>query len=113
MGEMYDGEGRFFFVLHARDGGKTWEQFRTPSRATHSTQFLDVFNGWTAAFVPREGGADAVIYDTTLMRTDNGGMSWRNDFIAKGRRIRGVFFPSPTKGWAVGDRGMILRYEER
>jgi photosystem II stability/assembly factor-like uncharacterized protein len=112
-GEMYDGEGRFFFVLHTRDGGKTWEQFRTPSRATHSTQFLDLANGWTAAFAPREGGAEAVVYDTTLMRTDNGGMSWRNDFIAKGRRIRGVFFLSPTKGWAVGDRGMILRYEEK
>jgi photosystem II stability/assembly factor-like uncharacterized protein len=112
-GEMYDGEGRFFFALHTRDGGKTWEQFRTPSRATHSTQFLDPTNGWTAAFAPREGGAEAVVYDTTLMRTDNGGMSWRNDFIARGRRIRGVFFLSPTKGWAVGDRGMILSYEEK
>ncbi|MGE0127990.1 MAG: YCF48-related protein [Blastocatellales bacterium] len=112
-GEMYDGEGRFFFALHTRDAGKTWEQFRTPSRATHSTQFLDLTNGWTAAFAPREGGAEAVVYDTTLMRTDNGGMSWRNDFIARGRRIRGVFFLSPTKGWAVGDRGMILSYEER
>ncbi|MCG3159938.1 MAG: Ycf48-like protein [Acidobacteria bacterium] len=112
-GEMYDGEGRFFFVLHTRDAGKTWEQFRTPSRATHSTQFLDMYNGWTAAFAPREGGAEAVVYDTTLMRTDNGGMSWRNDFIARGRRIRSVFFLSPTKGWAVGDRGMILSYEEK
>jgi photosystem II stability/assembly factor-like uncharacterized protein len=112
-GEMYDGEGRFFFALHTRDGGKTWEQYRTPSRATHSTQFLDLANGWSAAFAPREGGAEAVVYDTTLMRTDNGGMSWRNDFTARGRRIRGVFFLSPTKGWAVGDRGMILRYEEK
>ncbi|MGH9843644.1 MAG: YCF48-related protein, partial [Blastocatellia bacterium] len=112
-GEMYDGEGRFFFVLHTKDGGKTWEQYRTPSRATHSTQFLDLANGWSAASAPREGSAEAVVYDTTLMRTDNGGMSWRNDFIAKGRRIRGVFFLSPTKGWAVGDRGMILRYEEK
>ncbi len=112
-GEMYDGEGRFFFALHTRDGGKSWEQFRTPSRATHNTQFLDLTNGWTAAFAPREGGADAVVYDTTLMRTDNGGMSWRNDFVARGRRIRGVFFLTPAKGWAVGDRGMILRYEEK
>ncbi|MGH9766241.1 MAG: YCF48-related protein [Blastocatellia bacterium] len=112
-GEMYDGDGRFFFALHTRNGGITWDQFRTPSRATHSTQFLDLANGWTAAFAPREGGAEAVVYDTTLMRTENGGMSWRNDFIARGRRIRGVFFLSPTKGWAVGDRGMILSYEEK
>ncbi len=112
-GEMYDGDGRFFFALHTRNGGLTWNQLRTPSRATHNSQFLDPANGWTAAFAPREGGAEAVVYDTTLMRTDNGGMSWRNDFIARGRRIRGVFFLSPNKGWAVGDRGMILCYEEK
>lgn len=112
-GEMYDGEERFFFSLHTRDGGKSWEQYRTPSQATHSTQFLDSARGWTAAAAPREGGADAIVYDTTLMRTDNGGASWRNDFTARGSRIRGVFFLSATKGWAVGDRGMILRYEEK
>ncbi len=112
-GEMYDGEGRFFFVLHTRDGGKIWEQFRTPSIATHRSQFLNLSNGWTAAAAPREGGAEAIVYDTTLMRTDNGGMSWQNDFVARGRRIRNVFFISPTKGWAVGDRGMILRYEDK
>ena len=112
-GEMTDGEGRYFFALHTHDGGKTWEQFRTPSRATHSTQFLDPTNGWMAAFAPREGSAEAVVYDTSLMRTDNGGLSWQNDFTAKGSRIRSVFFLSPNKGWAVGDRGMILRYEEK
>lgn len=112
-GEMNDGEGRFFFVLHTRDAGKSWEQFRTPSRATHNTQFLDLSNGWTAAFAPREGAAEAVVYDTTLMRTDNGGMSWQKDYVARGRRIRSVFFLSPTKGWAVGDRGAILRYDEK
>lgn len=112
-GEMLDGEGRFFFALHTRDGGKSWEQYRTPSRATHSTQFLTTGMGWTAAAAPREGGADAVVYDTTLMRTDNGGASWQYDFVARGNRIRGVYFLSPHKGWAVGDRGMILRYEEK
>ncbi len=112
-GEMMDGEGRFFFALHTRDGGKNWEQHRTPSRAAHSTQFLTPGVGWTAAAAPREGGADAVVYDTTLMRTDNGGASWQYDFVARGNRIRGVYFLSPYKGWAVGDRGMILRYEEK
>jgi photosystem II stability/assembly factor-like uncharacterized protein len=112
-GEMNDGESRYSIVLHTKDGGKTWNQFRTPSRAVHSnTQFLDLANGWMAASAPREGGETAV-FDTTMMRTDNGGQSWRDDFVAKGRRIRSVFFLSPTKGWAVGDRGMILRYDEK
>ncbi len=112
-GEMRDGEGRFFFALHTRDGGKTWNLFRIPSHATHNTQFLDPARGWTAAFAPRASGDEAAVYDTILMRTDNGGLSWRKDFSARGLRIRGVFFLSPTKGWAVGDRGMILSYEEK
>lgn len=112
-GEMKDGENRFFFALHTRDGGKTWEQHRTSVRSNLSTQFLDPVNGWMAAFAPREGSAEAVVYDSTLMRTDNGGQSWQTDFTAKGSRIRSLFFLSPQKGWAVGDRGMILRYEEK
>jgi photosystem II stability/assembly factor-like uncharacterized protein len=112
-GEMYDGESRFFFALHTRDGGQTWSLFRIPSRATHNSQFLDPARGWTAAFVPRASGDEAAVYDTTLLRTDNGGLSWRIDFTARGRRIRGMFFLSPTKGWAVGDKGMILSYEEK
>jgi photosystem II stability/assembly factor-like uncharacterized protein len=120
-GEMYDGEGRFFFVLHTRDGGKSWEQFRTPSRAVYSTQFLDPSNGWMAAFAPREGAeistptapASPTLFDTTLMRTDNGGQSWQKELVARGRRIHSLFFLSRSRGWAVGDRGMILRYENK
>ncbi len=109
-GEMYEGESRYFFVLHTRDGGKTWEQFRTPSRAIQSAQFPDLAHGWIAAIAPRQGGKGV---DTTLQRTDNSGMSWQDDLVARGRRINNVFFLSPTRGWAVGDRGLILRYEKK
>jgi photosystem II stability/assembly factor-like uncharacterized protein len=112
-GDMDDGDRRYFFALHTRDGGRTWSLFRIPSRATHSSQFLDPARGWTAAFIPRSSGDEAEVYDTPMLRTENGGLSWRVDFVARGRRIRGVFFLSPTKGWAVGDRGMILCYEEK
>jgi len=112
-GEMYDGERRYFFALHTRDGGRTWSLFRIPSRATHNSQFLDPARGWTAAYLPRASGDEAAVYDTTMLRTDNGGLSWRIDLVARGRRIRGVFFLSPTKGWAVGDRGMVICYEEK
>jgi photosystem II stability/assembly factor-like uncharacterized protein len=112
-GEMYDGDGRFFFVLHTLNGGQTWEEHRTPSRATHSTRFINLSNGWSAASATREGSAETSIYDTTLMRTNDGGKSWQNDFIARGGRIRNLFFLSPTKGWAVGDHGIILCYEQK
>ena len=79
-GEMYDGERRYFFALHTRDGGRTWSLFRIPSRATHSSQFLDPARGWTAAFLPRASGDEAEVYDTPMLRTDNGGLSWRVRF---------------------------------
>ncbi|HEY8462062.1 MAG TPA: YCF48-related protein [Blastocatellia bacterium] len=112
-GEMYDGADRFFFALHTRDGGQTWSLFRIQSRSTHNSQFLDPTHGWTAAFAQRANGGEPEIYDTVLLRTKSGGLSWGVDLIARGRRIRGIFFLSPTKGWAVGDGGMILSYEEK
>ncbi|HEX5085999.1 MAG TPA: YCF48-related protein [Blastocatellia bacterium] len=112
-GEMYDGEKRFFFALHTRDSGASWSLFRIPSRSTHSSQFMDPARGWTAAFAQRANEGASAPYDTILLRTDSGGLSWRVDLIARGRRIRRIFFLSPTRGWAVGDKGMILSYEEK
>jgi photosystem II stability/assembly factor-like uncharacterized protein len=109
-GEMYDGDTRFFFVLHTRDGGNTWEQYRTPSRAVLSANFPDISHGWIAAVTPREGGKEL---DTTLMRTETSGLTWQNDLVARGRRINNIFFISQTRGWAVGDRGLILRFEKK
>lgn len=112
-GEMYDGPNRFFFALHTKDGGQTWSLFRIQSRSTHNSQFLDPARGWSAAFAPRANAGEPETYDTILLRTESGGLSWGVDLIARGRRIRGIFFLSPTKGWAVGDKGMILSYEEK
>ena len=109
-GEIYEGENRYFFVTHTRDGGKTWQHFRTPNRAIQSAQFPDLAHGWIAAIAPREGDKG---FDTILMRTENSGVSWQNDLVARGRRINNVFFLSPIRGWAVGDRGLILRYEKK
>ncbi|MBO0797347.1 MAG: SPOR domain-containing protein, partial [Blastocatellia bacterium] len=110
-GEVYDGDGRFFFVLQTRDGGQTWEQHRLQSRAAHRSQFIDLATGWSIAAAPRSSGAETIVYDTTLIRTDNGGKSWEDDFVARGGRIRQLFFLSRTRGWAVGDHGLIMSYD--
>lgn len=110
-GEMEDGEDHFFFTLKTRNGGETWEQARIASSGLHSTQFVNGAQGWTAASARRKDAAGARTYDTVLLRTDNGGRTWVTDFIAKGKQIRSVYFLSPNRGWAVGDQGMVLRYE--
>lgn len=112
-GEIEDGDETFYFTLSTRDGGQTWEQARVPSRSIQSTQFLDAARGWTVANEPRGASEGTTLYDTVLLRTENGGKSWEPDFAAHGSRIRSVFFVSPTQGWAVGDGGLILRYEAK
>ncbi len=109
VGEMSDGEAKYLFALQTKDGGRTWEQFQTPGLATAGTYFLSPERGWAVAAT--ESPADA--YDMSLVRTEDGGLTWRKDLTMRGSRIRGVFFLSPGKGWAVGDHGMILRYEDR
>jgi len=112
-GEMNDGEARYFFVLTTKDGGKTWQQQRSLTSSAHRTQFVSAAQGWTSAVVPRRDEEGETVYDTSFMRTENGGASWLTDFTARGNQIRGLFFLSPAKGWAVGDRGIILRYDSR
>lgn len=112
-GEMEDGEETFVFTLRTRDGGQTWEQARVPARSIQGTQFVDAARGWAAAPAERAGSAGKAVYDTVLLRTGDGGRTWEPDHVAPGSRVRGVFFISPTQGWAVGDGGLILRYEAK
>ncbi len=110
-GEIEEGGENYFITLKTRDGGETWEQMRVPAVGSHHSQFVDAARGWTAATTVRESSAEAKIYDTILLRTENGGKSWETDFVARGKQVRSMFFISPNRGWAVGDHGMILRYE--
>lgn len=112
-GEIEDGDEMFYFTLRTRDGGQMWEQSRVPSRSIQSTRFLDATYGWTVANASREVPAGAMLYDTVLLRTEDGGKSWEPDYAAQGSHIRSVFFVSPTQGWAVGDNGLIMRYEAK
>lgn len=112
-GEIEEGGENYFITLKTRDGGETWEQIRVPAVGSHHSQFVDAARGWTAATTVRESSAEARIYDTILLRTENGGKSWETDFVARGKQVRSMFFISPNRGWAVGDQGMILRYESQ
>ncbi len=112
-GEIEEGGENYFITLKTRDGGETWEQIRVPAVGSHHSQFVDAARGWTAATTVRESSAVDKIYDTILLRTENGGKSWETDFVARGKQVRSMFFISPNRGWAVGDQGMILRYESQ
>ncbi|HWQ35014.1 MAG TPA: YCF48-related protein [Blastocatellia bacterium] len=104
-GELTDDGKRLLFTLRTSDGGRTWGQTLTPGLVTESAYFLTPAQGRAAA------QSDASV--TILMRTEDGGATWQRELVLRGSRIRSLFFLSPGKGWAVGERGMILRYEAR
>ncbi|MGE0104246.1 MAG: YCF48-related protein [Blastocatellales bacterium] len=110
-GDMIDGEGHFFFILHTKDGGKTWLQQRTASSRTLSAAFLDLRNGWLASVNPRESDGGSVTDQTVLRRTDNGGMTWQTEAFAGDRKLNDIFFISSNLGWAVGDKGLIMKFD--
>jgi photosystem II stability/assembly factor-like uncharacterized protein len=99
-GEITEGQTSSLFVMRTRDGGRTWEQLQTSELSAVNTYFLNPTQGWASA-------------ESTLLRTEDGGATWKEDLQLRGSRIHGIFFLAPDHGWAVGDHGMILRYEAR
>lgn len=104
-GELADGDKRLLFTLRTSDGGRTWEQTLAPDLVADSAYFLTPAQGRAAA------QSDASV--TILMRTEDGGATWQRELMLRGSRIRSLFFLSPGKGWAVGEHGVILRYEDQ
>src|SRR6516164_4523294 len=39
----------------------------------------------------------------TILHTDDGGMNWKLQTVARGHPLNSVTFVSPQSGWAVGD----------
>ena len=107
-GEITDGKTRWLLTLHTQDGGRSWQQFQTPGLSADQAGFISAAQGWVI-MLPQPGDAAA----TTLRRTDDGGVTWRDELRLHGHRIRGLFFLSSDQGWAVGERGLILRYQAR
>ncbi|MFN0124592.1 MAG: YCF48-related protein [Blastocatellia bacterium] len=109
-GELLDSGKRWLFVLRTSDGGRSWRQSLTPGYAPSAAWFGGSARGWAAAARTAET-TDAPA--ATLYRTEDGGAHWSPDLTLRDRRIHSLFFLSPTRGWAVGDNGTILRYEMR
>lgn len=88
-------------VLRTTDGGLTWEP---PSYEfwydVNTITFADSLRG----FIGDEAGN---IYSTT-----DGGTLWKNDSVpSNGRSINSICVAGNTRVFAVGDSGLILRYD--
>ena len=62
-----------------------------------AVRFVDLDRGWTVGFFPDEGRS-------VVLRTDDGGATWREEGEAQGQELRGLFVTARGSGWSVGDR---------
>ncbi|MCB1060475.1 MAG: T9SS type A sorting domain-containing protein [Calditrichaeota bacterium] len=74
-------------VRKSVDGGVEWSESVAFSQAITRLQFLNSQLGW------------ALLRDSTLMRTEDGGASWDSLALPHGRQTKNLFFLDSDNGW--------------
>lgn len=87
-------------LLKSTDGGATWQQQPTPTRATlTAVYFADPNHGW------------AVGHDEAILRTTDGGATWALVHFEPDRQqpLLDVWFANAQDGFAVGAFSVVYR----
>ena len=106
--------GRKMFITH--DGGKTWQEtriYRSGEFGTGRPEFLsirfsDKKRGYVIGSVLKKNGDDEVVVDSLVMRTEDGGDTWRRITVPSKKELFHLDFDGNSRGWIVGDSGLIL-----
>ena len=106
--------GRKMFIT--RDAGRTWQEiriYRTGEFGSGRPEFLsirfsDKKRGYVVGSVQRKSGKDEVVVDSLVMRTEDGGDTWRRIAVPSKTELFHIDFDGNKNGWIVGDYGLIL-----
>ena len=106
--------GRRMFIT--RDAGKTWQdiliyrngEFGAGRPEFLSIRFSDKKKGYVIGSVLRKSAGEEVVVDSLLMRTEDGGETWRRISIPTKTELFHLDFNGNSHGWIVGDGGVIL-----
>ncbi len=106
--------GRTMFVT--RDAGRTWQEIRIYRAGDFgagrpeflSIRFSDTKRGYVVGSVLRRSGDEDVVVDSLLMRTEDGGDTWRRITVPTKTELFHVDFNGNSHGWVVGDEGVIF-----
>ena len=84
------------------NGGNSWIRVSTiGSFFYYDVYFINALTGWLA------GSNESALGGGVILRTTNGGYNW--NLQSYSRAIYSLCFPDSCTGWAVGDRGTILK----
>lgn len=87
-------------ILLTTDGGKTWQKSNSNvSKTLLSVEFVNDKKGWIVG----RGG--------TALHSEDGGITWVKQDSKTQDNLFGLYVDKKS-GWAVGGRGVILRYEK-
>jgi photosystem II stability/assembly factor-like uncharacterized protein len=88
-------------VYHTTDGGASWTGQPTSGSIgwIYDVFFVDSLNGWIAG---QNGGMEY---------TGDGGQTWSVVSTGTTENLYGLWFTSPTRGWACGASGTILFWD--
>ena len=87
-------------ILRTENGGLTWQKVANQYPETlKRVDFADDKNGWIVGY----GGA--------ILRSVDKGRTWIRQSSSTTARIYGLFM-SKKYGWAVGEKGLVLKYEK-
>jgi photosystem II stability/assembly factor-like uncharacterized protein len=99
-GERLVAVGERGHIVFSDDAGATWREAASPTQATlTSLYFVDAQNGW------------AVGHDSVILRSRDGGASWRLAFSAPDwqKPLLKVWFRDARQGFAIGAYGLFLQ----
>lgn len=86
-------------ILRTTDGGQSWQKIPADLDNTLlNVKFASDDEGWIIG----RGGV--------ILRTGDGGRTWLRQEINTTKNLFGLYFEKKT-GWAVGEDGIVLRYE--
>lgn len=96
-------------VQRTTDGGDQWNAVSLPGNASARNYKSVFFLNTTTGFIV--GGNQHNDSVQTILKTTDGGASWSILLDRPGSWLRSVFFTSEQNGFAVGDRGTLLKTE--
>jgi photosystem II stability/assembly factor-like uncharacterized protein len=99
-----------------RDAGRSWQEIKIYRSGDFgagrpeflSIRFSDKKHGYVVGSVLRHSGNDDLVVDSLVMRTDDGGETWRRISVPSKSELFHLDFDGNSKGWIVGDNGTIL-----
>ena len=93
--------GKLGFIIHTSDGGQTWK--------TQANQEITLGHNFTnVTFTDSDTGLILTERGTGILKTVNGGQTWKREFLSNSSVRSDMFFVNPSRGWIPFSAGGVF-----